>query len=287
MIKIEITDPHLVPKSMLIDTATFLMKIAGIELLPKESPPNNISPPPGLVMPPFTGSADNAQLPTLMTCSTDIPSVPVAVDHPQAAKAPNRRTAKLEKEIGKLTEEVKDTRKLSPEGIVPPPPPMPRPLSPNPATVFAKPAPVVDDAVPRPIRIDVPRDTNGIPWDARIHIKSKAKNPNGTWKIRRDIDLKIVEEISQQIKLTLVGAPPPPRDKTKTTFQQVASGEPIERPLDWGGLMLKITSMVQAGKLTQKQVAEAVQSVGIPSLPVLPTRPDLIPQVALLIDSYN
>ena len=35
MLKIEISDPHTLPKRVLIDTATYLMKLAGAELLPK------------------------------------------------------------------------------------------------------------------------------------------------------------------------------------------------------------------------------------------------------------
>ena len=125
--------------------------------------------------------------------------------------------------------------------------------------------------MPRPVKNGVELDVNGLPWDARIHSRTKSKNANGTWKLQRGVDLKKVDEISQTLKATI---DLPPVDTTA----------PAEG-MDFGGLMKKITGLIQQGKLDKAKVAEAVKSVGIPSLPLLPTRPDLIPAVSLYIDN--
>jgi hypothetical protein len=60
--------------------------------------------------------------------------------------------------------------------------------------------------------------------------------------------------------------------------------DPILPTIDYATLMTKITSAVATGKLTRAKVAKILQDLGAPPLQVLGTRPDLIPQVADMID---
>jgi len=51
-------------------------------------------------------------------------------------------------------------------------------------------------------------DTEGHPYDVRIHSAGKSKIANGTWKLKKGVDKALVEQINAQNK-TLVGSPLP------------------------------------------------------------------------------
>ena len=249
MIKIEITDPHLAPRQLLIDVATLLMKIAGAEVRPAPvgigtSPANSEKP----------VSADGCN--ELMSALDPVP--PSVLDPMTPSVATPVWPAPVE-----------PLRDLTP----PPAPGLPDAAF-NPFTVDP-------DLVPRPIKTGVDLDTAGLPWDARIHARTKSKNADGTWKVQRGIDLRKVDEISQQLRAsTDTPAPAPVKGGEFAGFKSDAP------ELDWPSLMKKITGLVQQGKITQETVVRAVESVGMPSLAVLPCRPDLFAGVSEFIDTY-
>ena len=46
----------------------------------------------------------------------------------------------------------------------------------------------------------VPLDSQGLPWDSRIHSSSKATIADGSWKLRRGVDPAEVEKVKAQLK---------------------------------------------------------------------------------------
>jgi hypothetical protein len=106
--------------------------------------------------------------------------------------------------------------------------------------------------------------------------------PDGTWKLMRGVDPKLVD-ISRQVLIrkeqNIPKAPPSPPE----TFDSLLAKESVIAP-DFQMLMQKITSAVASGKLKQPDVVKACNSVGIASLPLVSTQPDLIPQLMIAID---
>lgn len=252
MIKIEITDPHLAPRQLLIDVATLLMKIAGAEVRPAPVPLT-------------AAKRDN-------------------IDDYLAGIVP--RNELMAAPVGIGTSPANSEKPVSTDGcneLMPAPVEPLRDLTPPPAPGLPdaafNPFTVDPDLVPRPIKTGVDLDTAGLPWDARIHARTKSKNADGTWKVQRGIDLRKVDEISQQLRAS-TDTPAPVKGGEFAGFKSDAP------ELDWPSLMKKITGLVQQGKITQETVVRAVESVGMPSLAVLPCRPDLFAGVSEFIDTY-
>lgn len=174
-------------------------------------------------------------------------------------------------------------------------------------------------------------DSEGLPWDGRIHSSNKKKlAKDDTWQLRRGIDAAIVEQVKAELRQVMAipkidapsaevtdfsqtttahlpdgatTAPPPPVEtqglhpesnafSTATVNKLVDAGNTVP-PAAAGtpqtgasskpyseyklpDLMRGITSkMIQPA-----DVAAVVAQFGVPSVPALATRPDLIPLVA-------
>lgn len=161
-------------------------------------------------------------------------------------------------------------------------------------------------------------DSEGIPWDGRIHSSSKKKLvENGRWKLIRGVDKDLVEEIKAQlleglaapapvapaetqglhpdanplsvaaVNHAIANAPKPPvpvADQMGKPAPAVTTGTPVEanasgQITNFAQLMAAITSK----GLKPDQINPVIQSLGIAAMPVLATRPDLIPSVALAL----
>ena len=71
-------------------------------------------------------------------------------------------------------------------------------------------------------------------------------------------------------------APPPPSTPAGAATTASLSSQPVTFPQ----LVSRITKMLAAKELTQGDIAGACQSLGIPHMPALASRPDLIPSMA-------
>ena len=49
-------------------------------------------------------------------------------------------------------------------------------------------------------------DSTGLPWDERIHAKTKAKNANGTWRTRRGVDDAMFAAVEAQLRAAIFSA---------------------------------------------------------------------------------
>lgn len=175
-------------------------------------------------------------------------------------------------------------------------------------------------------------DSEGLPWDGRIHSSNKKKiAKDDTWQLRRGIDSAVVEQVRAELRQVMAI---PKHDASSVTVpaessSPVSSGSPVHPvavpapPAETQGLhpetnafsTATVNKLVEAGNTVQTAAAgtpqtgasskpyseyklpdlmrgitskmiqpDVVQSVvaqfGVPSVPALATRQDLIPLVA-------
>ena len=216
---------------------------------------------------------------------------------------------------------------------------------PKPSNVFAMPvppapvaaAPVTPPPPPQAPGIEV--DSQGLPWDNRIHSGSRAKVADGSWRQKRNLDPNVLAQVEGELRTTMglphapesapaaaspagvfapaapeaVAPPPPPAAAVPVPPPFVPNVEPIAAPavitpppptapagaattaspsshsgaaiapVTFPMLMQKITQAFTAKTLDQPTIQAACQAVGLPSLPMLASRPDLVAQVATIL----
>lgn len=164
-------------------------------------------------------------------------------------------------------------------------------------------------------------DKNGLPWDARIHAKAAdgggTKNADGTWRGKRSVDPLFVQQVSAELRQALaapaapganlpngqpgvpglpaLGVPPlvPTFDTSLATAAPAVStvvtanvASPTAGPTNFIEMAGKVGGLIASGALSQDQLKNACQMVGLTDLTQLPMRPDLIPAVNTFIDSF-
>lgn len=136
-------------------------------------------------------------------------------------------------------------------------------------------------------------DADGLPWDERIHSASKTKlKKTEQWKKKRGVDDATVEAVEAELRAVMAipagtpaaetptSAPPPPAAPT----QEQAAADPTDAtppaaPAAITTFPQLMTAITKAG-LDQATITAGLQKVGLPALPVVATRPDLIPQLS-------
>ncbi len=133
-------------------------------------------------------------------------------------------------------------------------------------------------------------DKSGLPWDARIHATTKTKLSDGTWKLKRKVDPALVTQVEAELRAMLANTseqvtqdapPPPPADEAsapppppaETTEEQA---EPI---VNFQQFMTAVHEKGIDSNLVTSQIL-LISGNSVNSLPMLATRPDLIPAVA-------
>lgn len=153
------------------------------------------------------------------------------------------------------------------------------PVPPSPAAVPPVPAPI--PPAPGVALTPAERDTAGVPYDARIHNKSRTKKQDGTWKLAKGIDPALVTAVMAEITGTpaapLAPAPVPPAPAVPAAPTAPIPPAPTPPPPSVGSaapaaagpsgtsfreVMKKITDAQTAGRLTKAQVDHALAQVG-------------------------
>ena len=175
---------------------------------------------------------------------------------------------------------------------VPPPPPVVSAVAVPPAQI---PEP------PGATAADVPRDSAGVPYDARIHNKARTMKQDGTWKLAKGVDPAIVTAVMAEIApdstpapLALPAAPvavpavPVPPAPPAGSLPSVPSG-PVQGPVTFREVMKKVTEGQASGKLTKLQVDTALGAVGFKpdelAPLVMPANVELLKAFNQLIDA--
>jgi hypothetical protein len=131
-------------------------------------------------------------------------------------------------------------------------------------------------------------DKSGLPWDERIHASSRAKNADSTWRKKRGIDDATVALVEAELKalMMLPGVVQPAAAAIPTPPAAVAaipappvSAAVVEDRQSYVTLLSVASAAINAKTLTNEQLSAAVVAVGVPSLPLLANRLDLVPQV--------
>lgn len=168
-------------------------------------------------------------------------------------------------------------------------------------------------------------DKHGLPWDGRIHAESKGKLTDGSWRKKRQVDPALVAQVEAELRQVMGAAPaaplaqgvapvptpasvapsvptgavplpvaPPPAPApvagAAPTMPAAPSAAPAgEVPQDarqqFVGLVGRASAAIQAGKVSQAEVNQICADSGIPALPLLANRLDLVATVASRIDA--
>ena len=137
-------------------------------------------------------------------------------------------------------------------------------------------------------------DKHGLPWDARIHASTKAVSADGSWRKKRGLDAAVLAQVEAELKALmaipagpqLVPTPPPPPPAASNVPPPPPSTHTEDPRAAFVALVGRASAAMQAKKITEEEIKGCCKSVdpNIVSLPLLAARPDLIPQVAALID---
>lgn len=159
-------------------------------------------------------------------------------------------------------------------------------------------------------------DAKGMPWDNRIHAESKGKIADGTWRKKRNLDPTVLAQVEAELR-QVMGAPgvaplapstapiaptPPlaPAAPVTANLPTASVSQPVAAPLppapvagevpaDARGMFVALvgraSAAIQGQKVTQAEVNQCCVDAGVPALPLLANRLDLVAQVAAHIDA--
>ncbi len=234
---------------------------------------------------------------TLPDAAFGTPVVDAATQAFGAPLVPPATTAPVGADAGQLT---------TAHVVVPPPP----------ATVLS--VPTVDQVVTAPTGAPPSNladlDKHGFPWDHRIHSESKTKVADGSWRKKRGCDPVLVAEVEAQLKQVMpTGAPlaevfapafipttpvgndvipfdnqtavPAPPAPVSTTPPPPASVNVEAAKSEYVALVGRVSAALSSKRVTIEGVTAVCAAHGIPALPLLVNRLDLVPQVAAEIDA--
>lgn len=253
MIKLEITDPHLLDKKALQETAIYLMALSGGKLVIPESLPTNEQMIAGL-------QAKAQELADVYAAKKPL-SIDDQLDMQQLH---GTDLLDIEEELIPVPPEVVN---------IPAPPP-------SAAQIFN---PVNGLNLPAVPKLSVELDTEGLPWDIRIHARTKTKMKDGSWKKLRGVGPNVVKQVEAGLK-AVQNIPAPPPSVIVPVPPVTAATVQAPAILGFTDLMSLVTKSITEGKLKRDQVVEVLKPFGIPSLPLVSTRLDLIPAIMLALE---
>lgn len=146
-------------------------------------------------------------------------------------------------------------------------------------------------------------DSEGMPWDERIHSKNKSTIGNGTWKLKRGVDKNLVAQVKAEYGLgnpqptptttpsaptsPLAGTPTPPVQQPPV--QQAPPPEPQQPDatgVAYPQIVAQITSGIGGQKFTPMDVAQMLQNqFGIASTAEIQNHPQLFGQIQVAISN--
>jgi lipoprotein-anchoring transpeptidase ErfK/SrfK len=129
-------------------------------------------------------------------------------------------------------------------------------------------------------------DKHGLPWDARIHASTKRKNADGSWTAKRGVDHALVMQVEADLRALMSAAPAP------VVVPAVPAPAPAPAPdasqdarAQFVALVGRASAAIQSGKVTQAEIAECCTNAGVPGLPLLANRLDLVATVSASVDA--
>lgn len=263
MIKIEITDPHLLPNETLTATGLYFLRMAG-------QSPENLTEPALKVIAPHVEVTGSIRVPGLKPIP--MPEISLVnkgdtdLDYAESEGVAPADLQENDKPISAM--------QAREEAVIP-----------SDFNPFAKEMAITNT--------NVELDSQGLPWDKRIHARTKTKIANGEWKIARGTSEKLIQEVEAELRSVMalpragvdLAAPETHAMHSHIPAAQIPPPPPAPSVETFMTLVAKVTAATTAGKISHSQVIEAAKSLGLPSLPIVATRPDLVPQLGLIIDA--
>ena len=196
--------------------------------------------------------------------------------------------------------------------VAPPPPANTAPITTTPGVASS-----VAPASLTAFNSGVDLDAKGMPWDNRIHAESKGKIADGTWRKKRNLDPTLLATVEAELR-QLMGAPgvtplapttapiaptPPlaPAAPVTANLPTASVSPAVAAPLPpaapqapnppadaramFVALVGRASAAIQGQKVTQAEVNQCCVDAGVPALPLLANRLDLVAQVAAHIDA--
>lgn len=160
----------------------------------------------------------------------------------------------------------------------------------GPATV-AQPGPVAQAGGSAPA---VELDTEGLPWDERIHASTKSKVENGNWRAKKGLNdaafvAKVKAELRARVAVGMSAAMPPPATGAAVPFvppvapslpaQPAVPSVPVGPPTTFEQLMPRITAACTAGVVPMDALSAACAAHKLPSITSLQQYPDFVGHV--------
>lgn len=134
---------------------------------------------------------------------------------------------------------------------------------------------------------NVPVDSEGLPWDGRIHSSSKEKLvKDSTWKLKRGVDKTLVEQVKAELRGVMAIPPAAPVTETHGLHPNptpvVAAPAPTAPAAGSITTFAQLMAAITAAKIDQATVAAILPTIdpALTSLAVVAPRPELIPRVA-------
>lgn len=121
-------------------------------------------------------------------------------------------------------------------------------------------------------------DNNGIPWDSRIHAKSKTKNADGNWKLARGVEIAEVDRVVNELLQKPTVVPPVPTAPIINSEIPKSMMDKFEQQ-NFDYFVSRLTEYLREGKTTRMEVNNACETVGLENFTELQHVPELIPQV--------
>lgn len=146
-------------------------------------------------------------------------------------------------------------------------------------------------------------DKSGLPWDARIHSSNKAFNADGSWRARRGIDDAVKSQVEIELRQVMaIPKPPttatPPAPPVSPTLaavpESIAAASPIvpavtatpavDDAQPYYALINRCSELMSSGKAQREEIQAICLAVGLPSLALLGSRKDLVPEIAAAVE---
>lgn len=127
-------------------------------------------------------------------------------------------------------------------------------------------------------------DSDGIAWDERIHSETKNQNKDGTWRLRRNVDKALVDQViaEQRGAATADDTPPPPPAEDaapelppETPATATADDTPPPAPVSEDVKPADVIKFISANKLDQATVNAMVEPFGLTKAAELFAKPQL------------
>jgi hypothetical protein len=155
-------------------------------------------------------------------------------------------------------------------------------------------------------------DKNGLPWDERIHARTKVITASGEWRRRRGVDDATVASVEAELRsrgappalppptLPPVAAAPPPMAAPPPVIAApppVAVAPVVAAPpppptadrshINFAYLMARVSSSMQTGHVTADVLATVATRIGVGAITEIATDPAKIVQVYDILRGEN